>query len=107
MPNQTKTPNQDLADLLDTLRQIVGNDHVLIESASNDLVQYVRDWREASGVSLWPWCGRIRQSKWLQWSRHAQQPKVSALCRKAVIRAWLWALHPMQQAHKLCSVCSE
>ena len=53
MPNQTKTPNQDLADLLDTLRQIVGNDHVLIESASNDLVQYVRDWRGSErGIAL-------------------------------------------------------
>ena len=53
MPNQTKTPNQDLADLLDTLRQIVGNDHVLIESASNDLVQYVRDWRASErGIAL-------------------------------------------------------
>ena len=53
MPNQASKPNHDLAKLLDSLKQIVGSDHVLIESASNDLVQYVRDWRgRERGVAL-------------------------------------------------------
>lgn len=53
MPNQVSKPNHDLAKLLDSLKQIVGSDHVLIESASNDLVQYVRDWRgRERGVAL-------------------------------------------------------
>ena len=39
--------------LLQTLQTIVGPAHVLIESDSNDLVQYVRDWRgRERGVAL-------------------------------------------------------
>jgi FAD/FMN-containing dehydrogenase len=39
--------------LLQTLQTIVGPAHVLIESADNDLVQYVRDWRgRERGVAL-------------------------------------------------------
>ena len=39
--------------LLQTLQTIVGSAHVLIESDSNDLVQYVRDWRgRERGVAL-------------------------------------------------------
>jgi FAD/FMN-containing dehydrogenase len=39
--------------LLQTLQSIVGPAHVLIESADNDLVQYVRDWRgRERGVAL-------------------------------------------------------
>jgi FAD/FMN-containing dehydrogenase len=39
--------------LLQTLQTIVGPAHVLIESESNDLVQYVRDWRgRERGVAL-------------------------------------------------------
>jgi FAD/FMN-containing dehydrogenase len=39
--------------LLQTLQTIVGPTHVLIESDSNDLVQYVRDWRgRERGVAL-------------------------------------------------------
>ena len=45
-------PNS-LETLLETLRTIVGPAHVLIESADNDLVQYVRDWRgRERGVAL-------------------------------------------------------
>ena len=39
--------------LLQTLQTIVGSAHVLIESDSNDLVQYVQDWRKRErGVAL-------------------------------------------------------
>ena len=39
--------------LLQTLQTIVGESHVLIESDSNDLVQYVRDWRgRERGIAL-------------------------------------------------------
>jgi FAD/FMN-containing dehydrogenase len=39
--------------LLQTLQTIVGPAHVLIESADNDLVQYVRDWRgRERGIAL-------------------------------------------------------
>jgi FAD/FMN-containing dehydrogenase len=45
-------PNS-LQTLLETLRAIVGPTHVMIESDSNDLVQYVRDWRgRERGVAL-------------------------------------------------------
>ncbi len=45
-------PNS-LETLLQALRTIVGPAHVLIESADNDLVQYVRDWRgRERGVAL-------------------------------------------------------
>jgi FAD/FMN-containing dehydrogenase len=44
---------KSLEILLETLRDIVGPAHVLIESADNDLVQYVRDWRgRERGVAL-------------------------------------------------------
>ncbi|MEY4426631.1 MAG: hypothetical protein RL535_929, partial [Pseudomonadota bacterium] len=39
--------------LLQTLQSIVSPAHVLVESADNDLVQYVRDWRgRERGVAL-------------------------------------------------------
>ena len=45
--------SNSLETLLETLRSIVGPAHVLIESDSNDLVQYVRDWRgRERGVAL-------------------------------------------------------
>ena len=47
------SPSLPLQTLLQTLQTIVGPAHVLIESDSNDLVQYVRDWRgRERGVAL-------------------------------------------------------
>ena len=47
------SPSLPLQALLQTLQTIVGPAHVLIESDSNDLVQYVRDWRgRERGVAL-------------------------------------------------------
>jgi FAD/FMN-containing dehydrogenase len=46
-------PQAKFQALLQTLQTIVGPAHVLIESDSNDLVQYVRDWRgRERGVAL-------------------------------------------------------
>ncbi len=47
------SPSSPFQALLQTLQTIVGPAHVLIESDSNDLVQYVRDWRgRERGVAL-------------------------------------------------------
>ena len=46
-------PQAPFPALIQTLQTIVGEAHVLIESDSNDLVQYVRDWRgRERGVAL-------------------------------------------------------